>query len=207
MTRLAFSIPGVPKGKDRPRASARVVYKDGRPLAVVHMHSDDATSNAEKAILQEFRLRYRRHVPWTGPIMLRFTAVFPVTSEFTKAQRDAAARGELYHTGKPDKDNVEKLLVDALNGWAWVDDAQIQGGGVKRYGSTPRIEVVLEKLAQPAGTCSPADKRSEERLRLHLSGERPLGVKPVRTKSNDKNPPRLRDAIAKALAREGRSTR
>lgn len=201
MNRIAFSIPGVPKGKDRPRASGRVVYVNGRPTAVVRIHSDDKMVAAEKAILREFLLRFPRHEPWVGPVMLRFTAVFPTTSEFTKAQSEAAARGELYHTAKPDKDNVEKLLVDALNGHAWVDDAQLQGGGVKRYGSPPRIDVVLEKLT---GTASPADRRAERRLAEHLSGERPLGVKQNRTKSKSKRPERLQAAIDAAVERERR---
>lgn len=201
--RIAFSIPGVPKGKVRPRAQGRVVYQDGRPIAAVHIHSDDATIAAEKAVLAEFRLRYPRHVPWVGPIMLRFTAVFPVTSEFTKAQREAAARGELFHTAKPDKDNVEKLLVDALNGHAWVDDGQVQGGGVKRYGSPPRIDVVLERCGQ-AVHAAPSDRRAERRLAEHLDGSRPLGVKIKRTKSKKepKRPERLQQAIDAAIARD-----
>ena len=202
MDRIAFSLPGVPKGKDRPRASARVAYQGGRPIAVVSVHSDRDMVAAEKAILREFRLRFPRHEPWTGPVMLRFTAVFPTTSEFTKAQREAAARGELFHSAKPDKDNVEKLLVDALNGWAWVDDAQIQGGGVKRYGSPARIDVVLEKLP---GIASPADRRAERRLAEHLDGSRPLGVKQSPTKSRKKtHPPRLQAAIDAAIERDRR---
>lgn len=167
------------------------------------MHPDDATVAVEKAILAEFRLRYPRHEPWVGPIMLRFTAVFEPLASFTKAQREAADRGELYHTAKPDKDNVEKLLVDALNGFAWVDDAQVQGGGVKRYGSPPRIDVVLELLAA-GGTASPSDKRAEARLAEHKAGTRPLGVKTNRTKSRSKHPPQVERAIAAALAKEPR---
>jgi Holliday junction resolvase RusA-like endonuclease len=170
----------------------------------VRIHSDRATVEAEKAVLSEFRLRFAKHEPWTGPILLRFTAVFPITTEFTKAQREAAARGELYHTAKPDKDNVEKLVVDALNGHAFVDDAQVQGGGVKRYGSPPRLDVVLERLS-PVGPPSPADKRAQARLAEHLAGTRPLGVKAVRTKSGSAAPPqRLKAAIDAAIAREGR---
>lgn len=204
--RIAFSIPGLPKGKDRPRSTARVVYVEGRPTAVVGVHSDRDMVEAEKAILQLFRLRYPRHTPWVGPVMLRFTAVFPTTSEFTKAQKEAATRGELYHTAKPDKDNIEKLLVDALNGWAWVDDAQVQGGGVKRYGSPPRIDVELVRVGSAIAP-APSDRRAEKRLAEHLDGSRPLGVKPIRTKSNKTAPvpPRLQAAIDKATARDRRN--
>jgi Holliday junction resolvase RusA-like endonuclease len=176
VNRIAFSIPGVPKGKDRPRSSARVVQTADGPRAAVRVHSDAATVAAEKAILAEFKRRFPRHVQWVGPVLLKFTAVFPTTSEFTKAQLDAAARGVLYHTAKPDKDNVEKLLVDALNGVAWVDDGQVQGGGIKRYGSPARIDVVLERL-EASPVLSPADKRATKRLAEHVDVSRPLGVK------------------------------
>lgn len=201
MSRIAFSIPGPPKGKARPRAQGRVVYQNGRPIALVHMHPDDASIAVERAILTEFRLRYPRHEPWVGPILLRFTAVFPLLASFTKAQREAAIAGQLYHTAKPDKDNVEKLLVDALNGHAWVDDSQVQGGGIKRYGSPARIDVVLERLAA-GGIPAPSDKAAEARLAEHRSGARPLGVKTKRTKSKTKHPPQVERAIAAALAKE-----
>ena len=62
------------------------------------------------------------------------------------AQRAAALTGQLYATKKPDKDNIEKAIADALNGVAWFDDAQISGGGTKRYGSPERVDVTIEEL-------------------------------------------------------------
>ncbi len=200
MARIAFSIPGEPRGKDRPRARAQVVHTPTGPIAVLRIHSDPQTVRVEKAVRAEFKRLHPHHVPLTGPVMLRFTAVFPPLASFTKAQREAAARGELYHTSKPDKDNIEKLLVDALNGLAWVDDSQIQGGGIKRYGSPTRIDVVLESLAGPDATRSPADKRAEDRLRQHQSGERLLGERKRPTKSG-KKPARLQAAIDAAIAK------
>jgi Holliday junction resolvase RusA-like endonuclease len=205
--RVAFSVPILPRGKERPRARARVAYQDGRPIAVVSVHSDPRSVELEKAILTAFRIRFPRHQPWTGPVMLRFTAIFPPLAGFTKAQRDAALAGGLYHTAKPDKDNVEKLIVDALNGHAFVDDSQVQGGGVKRYGTPPRIDVVLEKLQSVGETATPSDKRAEARLAAHLSGEAVLGVKTKRTKSGTKQaklPPHLQARVDAALAKEAK---
>lgn len=178
---------------------------NGRPRAIVHIHPDDASIAVEKAILSEFRVRFPRHIPWTGPVMLQFTAVFPHLSGFTIAQREAAARGELYHTAKPDKDNVEKLLVDALNGHAFVDDAQVQGGGVKRYGSPARIDVVLTRVGTAIAP-APSDRRAAKRLDAHLSGERPLGVRtrPTKSKRTADLPPHLKAAIERADARDRR---
>ena len=155
--RLTLSIRGQPRAKGRARAFGRVVTTRDGPRAVVRLVTPQDTRDAEEFIRWEFRASYPRHVPWVGPIMLRFTAVFPMLQSFTAAQTRAALAGELYHTAKPDKDNLEKLICDALNGLAWVDDAQLQGGGVKRYGRAERLDITLELLHQPVTT--PSDAR------------------------------------------------
>lgn len=164
MTRLRFTIDGDPVGKARPRSSARVVTVDGRPKALVHVHSDPAMVKAEHRVADAFRRYYPAHRPASGPIMLRFTAVFAIPDSWPKALREAAERGVVYHTSVPDKDNVEKLIVDGLNAVAWVDDAQVQGGGVKRYGAPPRIEVDIEIISQPAVPATPAQKRRQGKV-------------------------------------------
>jgi Holliday junction resolvase RusA-like endonuclease len=132
--RLRFIIPGPPKGKDRPRTAPG----QSRP------YTPKETVEAEKRVRALFKQRFPDHQPFTGPVMIRFTAVFEVPKSFNAKLRQEALAGRLYATKKPDKDNLEKLIADALNGVAWVDDAQLQGGGVKRYGSPERVEVDLE---------------------------------------------------------------
>lgn len=158
MEKLKFSIGGTPKGKGRPRATARIAGT----RAFVSMYTPEATRRAEAMIAKAFKAAFPRHRPFTGPVMLRFTAVFETPESFTKEQKQAARRGELYHTSKPDKDNIEKLVKDALNGLAWIDDSQAQGGGIKRYGTCERIDVVIEPLPSIG---SPADRRREAALK------------------------------------------
>ena len=46
-----------------------------------------------------------------------------------------------------DKDNYDKLVMDALNGVAWVDDVQVYSASIdKFYGNEYQIEVVIEYL-------------------------------------------------------------
>lgn len=132
-------------------------------MAISTVHSDPEQRRLEAEVLRLFRTRYPQHVPWTGPVMLRFTAVFEVPESWPRALKEAAATGAVYHSGRPDKDNIEKLIVDALNGWAFVDDGQIQGGGVKRYGGPARIDVELTLLAHnlPA---TPSELNAERRV-------------------------------------------
>lgn len=48
----------------------------------------------------------------------------------------------MVHTNKPDKDNCDKFIMDALSKVFWTDDALIVGGlTLKHYSSRPRTEV------------------------------------------------------------------
>ncbi len=202
MDRLSFTVPGQPAVKGRARTSAKIVYQDGRPMAISTVHSDPKTVAAERNILGVFRRRFPDHQPWTGPVMLRFTAIFETPKSWPKRLKEAAARGELYFTGRPDKDNIEKAIVDALNNWAYMDDSQIIGGGIKRYGSPARTEIVLENLAQPDLPVTPSIKAAEARLAEHGRGPPPPRRKAISPKAG--TPDRLQQAIDRAIARDGR---
>lgn len=165
MTRLTFSIPGEPTGWSR---ATPVPGQAADGTLYVRMLTTEAARKAQAEVKRIFRAKYPDHRPWTGPVLLNFTVVFGVPKSFSKALREAAARGELYATKKPDKDNIEKLICDALNGIAFVDDQQVMGGGIKRYGTPPRIDVSLRLLTTPDVPATPGQKRAEARLQQEL---------------------------------------
>lgn len=203
--RVAFSIPGPPKGKGRPRAVPGI---DAAGELFVRMVTPADTREAEEAVRRAFRKAHPDHRPFTSPVLLRFTAVFQTPRYFNRALREAAARGSLYAIKKPDKDNIEKLIVDALNGIAFVDDQQVMGGGIKRYGSPERIDVSFETLESPDVPPTPGQRRSERRQQ----GELPLAPrKPASgtaTNAGTKAPnltgfdPRTRELIVRAMKRD-----
>ncbi len=61
--------------------------------------------------------------PLTGPLQLKIAAVYLWPQSTTKA-RMLAADGA-WKTIKPDSDNITKIVKDALNTIAYVDDAQV----------------------------------------------------------------------------------
>lgn len=209
--RLAFKVLGDPKGKGRPRA---VPFLDAKGEPQVRMVTPADTRTDEAAVRSAFRLRYPDHRPWTGPVLLRFTAVFETPVSFNKALRDAAARGLLYAIKKPDKDNIEKLIVDALNGIAFADDQQVMGGGIKRYGSPARLEISFEQLDSADVPATPGQRRAERALDQPLLARPPAPRKSNPTKSQTDTAPksgppdlsgytdRQRDLIERALARD-----
>ena len=211
---------GIPAAKGRARAVPRIVWKDGEPEAIVNLVTPEDTRQAERAIRAAFKRKYPRHLPWAGPIRLNFTAVFAIPTTFSKKLREQARGGSLFVTKKPDKDNIEKLIVDALNKVAFHDDSQIIGGGIKIYGTLPRIEFSLQRLEQEA---TPAERAAERNRQAQLPLVTGKPARPAPAPSPVQNPtgfnpyggpspapdisahnPRTQAAIRAALEREDR---
>lgn len=191
-----FSIPGRPRGKER----ARQAPGHQRP------YTPAQTIAAEKEIAQLFRQARGPGPPLTGPVSLTVTAVFRIPVGWPRALREQAARGLVPYTGKPDRDNIEKLVCDALNGLAWCDDAQIAAGPVlKRYGGPARTEVRVESLACPDIPATPGDKRRQDWVDAGQPPPKRRGPGGSPTKSGTKKLPRsLQQAVDRALAKERR---
>jgi Holliday junction resolvase RusA-like endonuclease len=110
---LTIFLPGPPRGKGRPRFGKGRTYTDAKTV--------DYETRLAFAAQQEIGPRW---APLTGPLRVTVTACFEVPKSWTKGRRCSACSGGERPTGKPDADNVLKML-DALNGVVWVDDAQI----------------------------------------------------------------------------------
>lgn len=129
---VCFSVPGKPQGKGRPRFT-----RSG------HTYTPDRTAEYEERV----KLAYKQAGggKLSGFVSADICAVFAVPKSHTKAQR-AAALNASFAPKKPDCDNIAKIILDALNGIAYDDDAQIVKLRVeKRYGTTERVLVVLEE--------------------------------------------------------------
>ena len=111
-----FTIPGKPVAKGRPR----VASIGGHARA----YTPAKTAAAEQSFLA-LALPYRPAEPLDGPIAVRIVLALPVPASWSKRKRTAAAEGDLLPAGRPDLDNYAKLILDALNGVFWRDDAQI----------------------------------------------------------------------------------
>lgn len=178
--KVTLTVPGEPVGWGRPTPVAKL---NGEGVPFVMMVTQEQTRTAKAQVRRLFREKYPEHRPWTGPVLLRFTAVFETPRSFNKALREAAARGTLYATKKPDKDNIEKLIKDALNGVVYADDQQVMGGGIKRYGSPGRVEISFETLESPDVPPTPGQIRAERAQQAALPLEAPRGRSAKATKS------------------------
>ena len=113
MNVVTFRVPMRPAPKERPRAG-----KGNR------IYTPKRTHDNEAFVLTAWRHARLPRVPASAP--------FTVSSEFfyqrpaSHLRKDGALSAEGMRRPVPrgaDIDNLQKLVLDALNGWAWEDDA------------------------------------------------------------------------------------
>ena len=118
---IEFTIPGEPRGKSRPRV---VRLKNGASTS----YTPDKTVAYEDLARQRFRQQWpsaELPFPDKTPVCVMITACFSIPKSASKKARAAMTEGLISPTKKPDVDNVIKIVLDALNGFAWHDDAQV----------------------------------------------------------------------------------
>lgn len=140
MSVLRFTYPGPPVAQARPRVTRRGAF---RP---------DANRRAEER-LRAAMLHEARRQGWrctSDPVRLMVMCWMPIPASWPKWRR-AIAHGAP-HIGRPDIDNLAKLVADAGNGVLWTDDAALAHVEVRKvYGDEPSTFVLVSRLvALPA---------------------------------------------------------
>lgn len=131
MTPKTFAIvqiPGRPVAKGRPRFT--------QTARGVHTFTPERTANWEMVVQAEMYKVCPK--PLDGPLELSVSFIFHYPKNWAKVKREAAEEGEsVWYEGKPDLDNLVKLIKDAGNGIIWRDDAQVvKLEADKCYGAT-----------------------------------------------------------------------
>ena len=130
---IVFLIPGEPKGKARPRV---VRLKNGASTS----YTPDKTVAYEELVRQRFRQQWSlQELPFPNqiPVQVKITAWFPIPKSASKKARAAMLSGLII-----------KIILDALNGFAWHDDAQVVDLSVSKIytDQEPFVRVELASL-------------------------------------------------------------
>ena len=139
-----FFIPGKPCGKGRPK------FGNGRT------YTPEKTVNYENLVQVCFMQAYPGAEPIKArvPVVALMTAYYPIPASTSKKQRDRMTAGLVVPTVKPDADNVAKIVLDALNGSAFCDDAQVVHLQVlKRYAEEPGVKVRITEYEEFLKNC------------------------------------------------------
>ncbi len=141
MEMIDFFVPGMPRGKGRPRFSR----KTGRA------YTDSVTKAYEDKIASIYYMKYGlKHFGGGDLLHMQVYATFPIPKSVKRATRLDMKAGNILPSRKPDIDNILKIAMDALNGVAYKDDACVTAlFGKKLYGEEPGIRISIYKL--PAG--------------------------------------------------------
>ena len=124
MKTLTFRAYGTPKGQPRVKA-----YIRGRHAGV---YTPD-TANAWKMEVREAVLREPERPTTTGPVSVELAFFMPRPKSHLRKDGTLKPSAPVYHTQKPDADNLAKAVLDVLTDLqVWADDAQVNNLEVKR---------------------------------------------------------------------------
>jgi Holliday junction resolvase RusA-like endonuclease len=124
MSTLAFTITGEPKGQPRPRAFARKMGS----VHVARFYDSDVADEWKRAVqIVVLDASIVHKWPLTlGPVAISMCFSLPRPKSHFGA-KGLKASAPVHHSGKPDADNLAKLVMDQItkSGRVWRDDSQV----------------------------------------------------------------------------------
>lgn len=131
-----FEMIGEPVGKARPRMNTRT----GRAYTPTN------TKLYEYSLRQWFLMNYPNFKPIESRVKVTIIAYFGIPKSTSKKKEAEMLQGNISPTKKPDADNIIKIVLDAMNKFAFKDDTQVTKLEIeKKYDVTPRIYIKIEE--------------------------------------------------------------
>jgi len=133
---IEFTVYGCPFGKERPRVTRYATY------------TPQKTKDYEKLVQDcYFAQSVKQGVKMAlGAVLIEIRAFYQIPKQMPKKQQMAALNGKR-PTKKPDYDNIGKIITDALNKIAYIDDAYVVDAHImKFYSDNPRVEIKIEEI-------------------------------------------------------------
>lgn len=126
---LSFFIPGKPIAQPRVRACRR-----GAHAGVYDPGTADGWRECVMIAAKEALKPHAARPLFTGPVCVHLQFVFPrPKAHFNSKGTALKASAPLWHTQKPDRDNLEKAVNDSLsNIEVWKDDTQVCDGTISK---------------------------------------------------------------------------
>ena len=136
---IELIITGQPVAKGRPKFS--------RFGKFTKVYTPEKTVNYETLVKLSFQEKYPNFEILQNALRMDITAFFDIPKSASKKKYLQMIEGKIRPTKKPDRDNIEKIIGDALNGIAYKDDSQIVEGETKKlYSDNPRVEIKINEV-------------------------------------------------------------
>jgi len=131
---ISFTIPGLPKGKARPRVTKKGIS-----------YTPEDTVLYENLVKLCYRQASKYYFGDMEQLEITVQAYFSIPKGTSKNKRLLMLNGEIRPTKKPDIDNILKIVADSLNGIAYKDDKQIvKATTYKYYSEIPKVDVEIK---------------------------------------------------------------
>lgn len=144
MEPIVVLLRGQPQGWQR--SGVRIIKPHGKK-AFASIYLPAATRNYQKALALQAKVVMGRRPILDEAVRIDVMAVMSVPSSWSRKKRDAALSGTVRPTGKPDFDNIAKM-VDGLKGVVWRDDALVVDARIRKaYGEDPYLQIVVQAIA------------------------------------------------------------
>lgn len=131
-----FEVPGEIVGKARPIMNTRT----GKA------YTPTKTKNYEFLIRSYFLLKYPHPEQLENRVKIKIIAYFDIIKSTSKKKEAEMLKNNISPTKKPDIDNITKVVLDALNKFAFKDDTQVTRLEVeKRYSNIPKLSINIEE--------------------------------------------------------------
>lgn len=132
--KINFVIPGRVQAKQRPRFNGKFAYT---PKQTVEYENWIRTCLLDK---------YKEIKPFEEPLKAKIIAYYEIPKSTSKKKEAEMLANIISPTKRPDADNIVKIVLDAMNKFAFKDDTQVTKLEIeKKYSRTPRIYVKIEE--------------------------------------------------------------
>lgn len=131
-----FEMIGDIVGKARPRMNTRT----GKAYTPTN------TKNYEHFLRQWFIREYPNFTTIETRVKVTIIAYFGIPKSTSKKKEAEMLANIISPTKKPDADNIIKIVLDAMNKFAFKDDTQVTKLEIeKKYSRTPKIYIKIEE--------------------------------------------------------------
>jgi len=138
MKNIMITVPKAPVSASRPR-----VPRYGKPYynEPYNTYKQYLKDYMKMFMFESKNLVYPKYEP------LHIDIIFYMEIPKSTSKKKALTMEGLFHVKKPDKDNLEKAVLDSMNGVVYHDDGQVCSSTVKKiYSSNPRTEINITSL-------------------------------------------------------------
>lgn len=138
---IFIHVPAVPVAQPRPRATIRGHH------AAVYSPAKHPVEAFKATVRMAAHSTLGPFVPLDGPLSVDIVFVFPrPKNRIWKTKPMPRER----HTKKPDRDNCDKGVLDALSGLLWIDDCQVCAGSIEKWIASgdeqPHVTITVIRL-------------------------------------------------------------